>query len=134
MSMNNMVDKTSTREANESTLNEGNKMKRSWHSLFGHSNAQDEGLNLRFIQPVVDDVGKFAICSQKAVDEEAVQWKNTLVGNFIGRRPSFAYVKETTTKRWILKGGVEMSLLENGIFIFRFTCEDNVFLRVVCGW
>lgn len=46
------------------------------------------------------------------------------MGNFMGRRPSYAYV-EMTVKLWKPKGGVDVSLLESGVFIFMFNCEED---------
>lgn len=60
-----------------------------------------------------------------AVNEEADRWKNSLIGNFLGRRPNYAYVKEITSRIWKLKGGMDVSLLDNGVFVFRFTCEED---------
>lgn len=59
------------------------------------------------------------------MDGEAEPWKNTLVGNFLGRHPGFTYVKEVVQKIWNLKGIVDVSLLENGVFVFCFSCEED---------
>lgn len=82
-------------------------------------------MSLRFIAPVMENDVKIARCLKTEADAKAIRWKNTLIGNFIGRIPSFNYVKEMTVKLWNLKGEVETVLLESGIFVFRFTCEED---------
>lgn len=48
-----------------------------------------------------------------------------MIGNYLGHRPNYAYMKEIIEKIWRLKGGVKVSMLENGVFVFCFNCEQD---------
>lgn len=48
-----------------------------------------------------------------------------LIGNFLGRRPSFIFVKEVTQKIWRLTGIVDTTMMESGLFVFRFNCDED---------
>ena len=95
------------------------------HGEQRYSMQTNEGINLHFVPPSQEKEMKVASCSRMAVDMEAKNWKNTLVGNFMGRRPSYSYVKEVTNKLWKRKGGMEVALMDSGVFIFRFNCEED---------
>lgn len=43
----------------------------------------------------------------------------------MGQRRSYAYVKEMMAKLWKFNGGMEVALMENGVFVFRFNCEED---------
>lgn len=67
---------------------------------------------LHYIEPVLRNNKKIVCCPVTTLNEETDRWKNTLIGNFLGCRPNYSYVKEITSKIWKLKGGVEVSLLD----------------------
>lgn len=98
---------------------------KSWRALFGSTKNTDDGFNLQFVVPRMEANSKIMVCLQKAVDEEVERWKNTLIGNFIRRRPGFAYIKEVINRIWKLKGSVEISLMETGIFVFQFSYDED---------
>ncbi|XP_042499722.1 uncharacterized protein LOC122077891 [Macadamia integrifolia] len=71
-----------------------------------------------------------ALCPEAIVNSEFKLWDNTLLGNFVGRRPPFSVVKEALLKQWSCSGGTEVLLLESGFFVFRFSAEEDK-LRVL---
>ncbi|XP_043697145.1 uncharacterized protein LOC122647916 [Telopea speciosissima] len=99
----------------------------SWNSFFQSSSSSlnSEGLELSFIEPVCIDGMRVAQCSSAMLKAELSKWKNTLLGHFIGRRPSFTYVKEVLLKQWSISGHVDVNLLESGFFVFRFNLEED---------
>ncbi|KAF6138637.1 hypothetical protein GIB67_032531 [Kingdonia uniflora] len=48
-----------------------------------------------------------------------------VVGNFVGRKLAFPFVRDSLKRLWELKGSFEMSLRSNNTFFFKFCCEDR---------
>lgn len=60
-----------------------------WRSLFRKIDKDDNALDLFFVTPVEKEDDIMAYCSKEVYEKDMEEWQNTLVGNFLGRRPSF---------------------------------------------
>ncbi|KAI0515916.1 hypothetical protein KFK09_008586 [Dendrobium nobile] len=52
-------------------------------------------------------------------------WDLCLVGYSIGRRPFYEALSSAIKKTWSLTGSVQLLSLNDGFFLFRFTCRDD---------
>ncbi|PKU62139.1 RNA exonuclease 1 [Dendrobium catenatum] len=52
-------------------------------------------------------------------------WKLCLVGYSIGRRPYYEALLGAIKKTWSLKGSVQLLSLNDGFFLFKFSCNDD---------
>ncbi|XP_043697195.1 uncharacterized protein LOC122647973 [Telopea speciosissima] len=66
-----------------------------------------------------------AKCPDSMIKKGLEKWKNTLMGHFIGGRPSFIFARDMLLKQWKIAGHVEVNLLDSGIFVFHFNLEDD---------
>ncbi|KAF6142897.1 hypothetical protein GIB67_033285, partial [Kingdonia uniflora] len=57
--------------------------------------------------------------------DETKECENMLVGNFIGRRLPYMFVKTTLMKLWDLKGDLEMTTKGRFLFFFQFSCDED---------
>ncbi|KAI0515812.1 hypothetical protein KFK09_008480 [Dendrobium nobile] len=56
----------------------------------------------------------------------AANWKLCLVGYSIGRRPYYEALLGAIKKTWALKGSVKMISLNDGFFLFHFSCSEDL--------
>lgn len=70
----------------------------SWRSLFRNAKRHDQDLKLAFHKLSIINDKVVALCPQTIIDDKARLWSNMLVGNFLGRRPSYSYVKSMAMK------------------------------------
>lgn len=55
-------------------------------------------MDLFYIEPSMIGEDTIARCPKNVYERDLEEWKNTLIGNFLGRRPSFAFVRDSVTK------------------------------------
>ncbi|XP_077221623.1 uncharacterized protein LOC143855390 [Tasmannia lanceolata] len=96
-----------------------------WRSLFGEKSTK--GLSkLEFVNPVAADSGKKRISFEnEELEEIGCKWRTSLVGYFIGRRPYFMNLRENLSRKWNLKGELQIFTLSNGFYLFQFTCLED---------
>lgn len=97
----------------------------SWRSLFGRTDKEENGMDLFFVKPLEKGEDIVSCCSKEVYEKDIEEWQNTLVGNFLGRRPSFSFVQDNVFKIWKLKGSVDVTMMESGIFIFKFSYGED---------
>ncbi|XP_043697264.1 uncharacterized protein LOC122648058 [Telopea speciosissima] len=66
-----------------------------------------------------------AKCPDSFIKEGLEKWRNTLMGHFIGGRPSFTFARDMLLKQWRISGHVDVNLLDSGFFIFRFNLDED---------
>ncbi|XP_043724094.1 protein DGS1, mitochondrial-like [Telopea speciosissima] len=97
-----------------------------WSALFSTSaSTYGDGFKLSYVKPELIDGVLAAKCPDVMVSKGLERWKNTLMGHFIGGRPSFTFARDVLLKQWRIAGHVDINLLESGIFVFRFNLEDD---------
>ncbi|XP_043710353.1 uncharacterized protein LOC122659288 [Telopea speciosissima] len=98
-----------------------------WSALFSSSSSSaiEDGLKLSFVEPLKIDGELAAKCPSWVINNGLEKWRNTLMGHFIGGRPSLPYARDMLLKQWKVVGHVDVNLLDSGIFIFRFNLEDD---------
>ncbi|XP_043696797.1 uncharacterized protein LOC122647479 [Telopea speciosissima] len=98
-----------------------------WSALFSSSSSSllGDGLKLSFVQPEEIDGVLAAKCSDSIIKEGLDKWRNTLMGHFIGGRPSFTFARDMLLKQWKISGHVDVNLLDSGFFKFRFSLEED---------
>lgn len=91
-----------------------------WASLF--SAPADPSRNLSFLEPRSANSPALMNCDLRGEDlvEVAEEWKNALVGFFVGKRPHYLAVRALLSKPWKSEAGVEFEALHNGFFMFKF--------------
>ncbi|KAJ4964477.1 hypothetical protein NE237_024416 [Protea cynaroides] len=90
---------------------------------------QQYRFNLRFIPPTNRDNKMFGVCSRSVVAGELAVVDYTLVVFFLGKKPSFSFVRSALIRQWKLTSTVEILQLIHGRFAFRFSelCDrDNI--------
>lgn len=96
-----------------------------WRALFGKKEKEDDDMDLYYVEPT-DKGEEVVACYPKTVYEKYLEeWRNTLVGNFLGRKPSYSFVKDSAPMIWRLKGSVDVTMMESGIFVFYFSCVED---------
>lgn len=99
----------------------------SWHGLF--TNKKSLGI-LQYHEPSIV-YGKIIVKPPAEAVEGINRWKPSLVGQFLDKPSPFFVVKHSVENLWSQHGKVEVSSMENGLFIFRFADERtrNEFLE-----
>ncbi|KAF8394791.1 hypothetical protein HHK36_018727 [Tetracentron sinense] len=96
-----------------------------WSSLFGGRRDFEEGTKLTFEEPLFEDGNLILNRSEEQLEEGLAEWRSSLVGFFVGPKPSFYVMKSTVERIWKLKGAVEVFSLDNGFFIFKLNCVED---------
>ncbi|KAF6164341.1 hypothetical protein GIB67_029224 [Kingdonia uniflora] len=58
-------------------------------------------------------------------DEETKECQEMLVGNFLGKRLPYMFVKNTLLRLWELKGDLEMTTKGKHLYFFKFSCDED---------
>jgi hypothetical protein len=88
-----------------------------WRNLFRTEKSLDA---LHYYAPAREN-GKIVVKPPKEAIEEGVsKWSPSLVGQFLDKPLPFFIVKRTVDFMWAQYGKVEVFLLENGLYLFRF--------------
>jgi hypothetical protein len=93
-----------------------------WRKLFktGHS-----GSSLQFFDPSRRN-GRVTIQPpREAVVNGVEKWSSALIGQFLDKPLPFYVVKRSVEKLWDKYGSVDVSLMENGLFLFWFKDEQS---------
>ena len=56
----------------------------------------------------------------------------TLVGKFLGARPNVDSLKKMISKKWAIRGDIDIAPMSNGFFSFIFNYKEDVNM-VLCG-
>ncbi|XP_043687595.1 uncharacterized protein LOC122638812 [Telopea speciosissima] len=80
-----------------------------WSALFSSSSPSmyGDGLKLSYIEPEEIDGALAAKCPDSMIKKGLEKWKNTLMGHFIGGRPSFTFARDMLLKQWRISGHVD---------------------------
>ena len=60
------------------------------------------------------------------VDHNIQAMASTLVGKFLGPRPSIDEVRQLIKQKWALKGQVSVTAMAKGFMSFNFTCSKDL--------
>ena len=60
---------------------------------------------------------------KEAIEEGISKWSTSLVGQFLDKHLPYYIVKRAVDSIWAQYGKVEVFLLENGLYLFRFANE-----------
>ncbi|XP_043704520.1 uncharacterized protein LOC122654455 [Telopea speciosissima] len=97
-----------------------------WASILNDDSApSSDGLPLHFVSSAMDGSTKVAVCPAAVLEYEVKLWENSLVGNFLGSRSPFHIVKASLSKQWRPQGSLDVSLLDNGFFLFKFSSASD---------
>jgi hypothetical protein len=78
---------------------------------------------LQYFEPSREE-GKVVVKPPKvAIEEGMLKWSSSLVGQFLNKPLPYYIVKRTVDTLWASFGKVEVFLLENGLYLFRFQNE-----------
>ncbi|KAL0926599.1 hypothetical protein M5K25_002838 [Dendrobium thyrsiflorum] len=94
---------------------------RAWSNLFDHIDSSSSKLNLSFY-PSEPEIIPF---SGDKLLHGAEDWKLCLVGYSVGKRPFYEALHAAVRKSWSLKGSFELHSLNDGFFLFRFSCSED---------
>jgi hypothetical protein len=92
-----------------------------WRQLFQSEKTLG---SLQYFEPRRQD-GKIIVQPPKEAIEEGIsKWSSSLIGQFLDKPLPFYVVKRTIERIWASYGSVEVFLLDNGLFLFRFANES----------
>jgi len=92
-----------------------------WRQLFQSEKTLG---SLQYFEPKRQD-GKIIVQPPKEAIEEGIsKWSSSLIGQFLDKPLPFYVVKRTIERIWASYGSVEVFLLDNGLFLFRFANES----------
>jgi hypothetical protein len=93
-----------------------------WRQLFRSEKSIG---TLHYFAPSCED-GKIVVKPPKeAIEEGILKWSSSLVGQFLDKPLPYYIVKRTVENLWAQYGKVEVYLLENGLYLFRFADEKS---------
>jgi hypothetical protein len=91
-----------------------------WRGLFKKEKSMGK---LEYIAPTITGGQVFVSPLEEDVEEGIARWNSSLVGQFLDKALPFFLVKKSVQFMWKQFGEVEVFLVENGIFIFKFSDE-----------
>jgi hypothetical protein len=101
----------------ENTQLEQKPLAQDWRNLFRTEKSLDA---LHYYAPAKEN-GKIVVKRPKEAIEEGIsKWSPSLVGQFLDKHLPFFIVKRTVDSMWAQYGKMEVFLLENGLYLFRF--------------
>ncbi|KAI3923931.1 hypothetical protein MKW98_012720 [Papaver atlanticum] len=82
----------------------------------------------KYVEPFLTDDGKLQImCTDEEFEAGCREWKNSLVGFFVGDNVHFVLDINMVRKLWEVNGDVSVVSMDNGYFIFQFSyVEDKI--------
>ncbi|KAF5185575.1 hypothetical protein FRX31_024839 [Thalictrum thalictroides] len=92
-----------------------------WSALFHRGNASKLKTTLRHFQPVLVD--GVAEVPAEVIEQGDKEWKDYLVGCFIGKRLPYPLVRDVLQKQWKLQN-FEM-VADSDVFYFKFQSEED---------
>jgi hypothetical protein len=96
------------------------KVTQDWRKLFQHEKSIGA---LQYFAPSCEDGRVVVKPPLKAIEEGISKWSPSLVGQFLDKPLPYYIVKRTVESIWAQYGKVEVFLLENGLYLFRFADE-----------
>jgi hypothetical protein len=101
---------------------EQKKTRLDWSQLF---RSEKSFGSLKYFAPSRED-GKVVVKPKKeAMEEGILKWSPSLVGQFLDKPLPYYIVKRFVDNLWAQYGKVEVFLLENGLYLFRFSDEKT---------
>ncbi|KAF6163527.1 hypothetical protein GIB67_002532 [Kingdonia uniflora] len=101
------------------------KLGATWASLLGSPSSKKVITKLNFT-PLETINGVFAISFMaEEFIENIKEFYAYLVGNFVGKRLDYIFIRDTLCKTWKLKGLVDVTLQNNNIFFFKFSSSED---------
>ncbi|XP_020679054.1 uncharacterized protein LOC110097149 [Dendrobium catenatum] len=94
---------------------------KSWNKMFETTKSSPNPLKFSHF-PSEPDIIPF---SGEKLSHGGEDWKLCMVGYSIGRRPYYEALLSAVKKTWSLKGEVQLLSLNDGFFLFRFSCVDD---------
>ena len=88
-----------------------------WRKLFQHEKSIGA---LQYFAPSCEDGRVVVKPPMEAIEEGISKWSPSLVGQFLDKPLPYYIVKRTVESIWAQYGKVEVFLLENGLYLFRF--------------
>jgi hypothetical protein len=92
-----------------------------WRKLFQHEKSIGA---LQYFAPSCEDGRVVVKHPLEAIEEGILKWSPSLVGQFLDKPLPYYIVKQTVESIWAQFGKVEVFLLENGLYLFRFADEN----------
>lgn len=82
----------------------------------------------KYVEPSFNEEGKLQImCTDEEFEAGCREWKNALVGFFVGENVHFVLDINMVRKLWEVNGDVSVVSMDNGHFMFQFSCvEDKI--------
>lgn len=84
-----------------------------------------ELLKFKFFETSEVDGLKSSICPDGEINRNVEQWSSTIVGFVLERRPYYVNLKRDLLRQWKPVGSLDVYSRENGIFLFKFSLEDD---------
>jgi hypothetical protein len=91
-----------------------------WRKLFQHEKSIGA---LQYFAPSCEDGRVVVKPPLEAIEEDISKWSPSLVGQFLDKPLPYYIVKKTMESIWAQYGKIEVFLLENGLYLFRFADE-----------
>ncbi|KAJ4958537.1 hypothetical protein NE237_025648 [Protea cynaroides] len=95
-----------------------------WSSKFFYTFSEVEcDVNLEYSPQLYlpEDKEVVGVCKDKEVSAYLAQLSKALIGFFIGKKPSFMFVKKTMERVWRVQGSLDMFQLLDGSFLLKFS-------------
>jgi hypothetical protein len=93
-----------------------------WRKLF---RPEKPAGNLQYFAPSREDGRVVVKPPKEAIEEGILKWSPSLVGQFLDKPLPFYIVKRAVDSIWAQYGKIEVFLLENGLYLFRFENEQT---------
>ncbi|XP_059440872.1 uncharacterized protein LOC132173392 [Corylus avellana] len=93
-----------------------------WRKLFHKEKSIG---TLQYFAPSLEDGRVVVKPPKKAIEEGISKWSSSLVGQFLDKPLPYYIVKRTVENIWAQYGKVEVYLLENGLYLFKFVDEKT---------
>ncbi|KAI3868830.1 hypothetical protein MKW92_048154 [Papaver armeniacum] len=90
-----------------------------------HAPIREHKTRLEFVEPSFEE-GKLRIeCSDEEFQAGCDEWKNSLVGFFIGEEDYSDIDIKMVEEQWEVKGNFSMFAIGNGFYLFKFGCAED---------
>ncbi|KAF6137360.1 hypothetical protein GIB67_036397 [Kingdonia uniflora] len=90
-----------------------------WAAMMGSTSTTRDRIKPIYQAPTIVDGVPTTMFKSKDFESSIKDHEGYLVGNFVGRRLDYTYVKNVLTRVWELKGSFEM-ILQDNLFYFKF--------------
>ncbi|MQM18339.1 hypothetical protein Taro_051328 [Colocasia esculenta] len=105
---------------------------KTWASLFSTPSSGESNHALSFIEPILAEDQKIAVCDIEDLEELHGAWDRTIVGYVVDLKTSYMPLSSFIKSRWGVVG-FDLHLLENGFFLCKLDSEEDV-TRILEGF